>query len=253
MIRSIVERLSERLKANGDDPDGWVRLVRSYTVLGDRQMASAAASDARRALTSSPDKLATFEDGLKTIGATMPSASAATTPPQHDATMQAMVDKLAERLSKEGGDVDNWFMLVRSYVTLGESGRAAEATAQARRAFASDPQKLALFDQLVNSAEAGQAQGPGQPAARQNPVAEAAAPDQQMAMIEGMVAGLAERLKQDGHDVDGWIRLMRSYVVLGQGDKAVEAGKNARLALSNDPESLRRINDAAKALEIDLP
>ncbi len=67
MIRSMVERLSERLKANGDDPDGWVRLVRSYSVLGDRNKAGAAVTDARRALASDFDKLAQFEKGLKSI------------------------------------------------------------------------------------------------------------------------------------------------------------------------------------------
>jgi len=45
MIKAMVERLSERLKANGDDPDGWLRLVHSYNVLGDRDKAEAAVTD----------------------------------------------------------------------------------------------------------------------------------------------------------------------------------------------------------------
>ena len=50
MIRGMVERLAERLKRDGSDVEGWLRLVRAYTVLGDRDKARAAAADARRAL-----------------------------------------------------------------------------------------------------------------------------------------------------------------------------------------------------------
>jgi hypothetical protein len=38
-----------------------------------------------------------------------------------------------------------------------------------------------------------------------------------------MVAGLSARLTDNGADVDGWMKLMRSYVVLGEPAKAVEA------------------------------
>jgi cytochrome c-type biogenesis protein CcmH len=68
-----------------------------------------------------------------------------------------------------------------------------------------------------------------------------------------MVNRLAERLARDGHDVDGWIRLMRSYVVLGQPDQATAAGLKARIALENDTDGLRRLNGAAKELGLELP
>ena len=43
MIRGMVARLADRLHANGDDVDGWLRLVRAYVVLGDRDKAKGAA------------------------------------------------------------------------------------------------------------------------------------------------------------------------------------------------------------------
>ena len=43
-------------------------------------------------------------------------------------------------------------------------------------------------------------------------------------MVQGMVAGLADRLRNDGSDVEGWLRLVRAYVVLGERDKANAAG-----------------------------
>src|SRR5262249_5487995 len=64
MIRGMVARLAERLKDDGSDADGWLRLVRAYMVLGDRDKARAAAADARRALTNEPDKLRRLEDGV---------------------------------------------------------------------------------------------------------------------------------------------------------------------------------------------
>ncbi len=41
-------------------------------------------------------------------------------------------------------------------------------------------------------------------------------------MIRGMVDRLATRLKQDGDDVEGWLRLVRAYMVMGDRDKASE-------------------------------
>jgi cytochrome c-type biogenesis protein CcmH len=68
MIRSMVARLSDRLHANGDDVDGWLRLVRAYVVLGDRDKAKGAADDARRALSSNPDEIKRIDDLAKGLG-----------------------------------------------------------------------------------------------------------------------------------------------------------------------------------------
>lgn len=264
MIKTMVESLAARLKTDGRDPDGWLRLARSYNVLGDRDKANAAVADARNALAQDPDKLAQFEDGLKSADQSpreefKEPASAATSAREHDnATIQAMVDRLAERLAREGGDADSWFMLARSYATLGERSKALAVIARARQAFASEPESLSHFDQLSRDIE----KASGAPAATaippkpetQNPaVADADSGEQQMTMIKGMVDRLAERLRQDGHDLDGWAQLMRSYVVLGQRDQAVAAGQRARIALSDNAEALRRIDATAKELGISLP
>jgi cytochrome c-type biogenesis protein CcmH len=68
MIRGMVERLSQRLERDGSDPEGWLRLVRSYMVLGEPDKARAAAGDARRALAGDPTKLRHFEDLVKALG-----------------------------------------------------------------------------------------------------------------------------------------------------------------------------------------
>ncbi|WP_027060604.1 c-type cytochrome biogenesis protein CcmI [Mesorhizobium loti] len=43
------------------------------------------------------------------------------------------------------------------------------------------------------------------------------------AMINTMVAGLDEKLRQNPRDPEGWMRLVRSYVVLGKADQARDA------------------------------
>ncbi|TWB18748.1 cytochrome c-type biogenesis protein CcmH [Nitrospirillum amazonense] len=48
------------------------------------------------------------------------------------------------------------------------------------------------------------------------------------AMIQGMVQRLADRLKTQPEDAEGWSRLARAYRVLGQNDKAAEAEANAK-------------------------
>ena len=46
MIRSMVERLADRLKKDPDDPDGWRRLAHAYRVLGESEKAANAESRA---------------------------------------------------------------------------------------------------------------------------------------------------------------------------------------------------------------
>ena len=71
------------------------------------------------------------------------------------------------------------------------------------------------------------------------------------AMIRGMVDRLATRLKQNGDDVEGWLRLMRAYMVMGERDKAASALTDARQAVAADAERLRQLNEGAKNLGLD--
>ena len=73
-------------------------------------------------------------------------------------------------------------------------------------------------------------------------------PDQRIAMIKGMVERLAERLGKDGSDIDGWLRLVRSYMVLGERERALAAAGEARRALAAEPDKLRRIDELVKGL-----
>ncbi|TYO65876.1 c-type cytochrome biogenesis protein CcmI [Bradyrhizobium hipponense] len=71
------------------------------------------------------------------------------------------------------------------------------------------------------------------------------------AMVRGMVERLAMRLKQNGDDVEGWLRLVRAYLVMGDRDKAMGASTDARQAIANDAERLRQLNEGLKTLGLD--
>lgn len=71
------------------------------------------------------------------------------------------------------------------------------------------------------------------------------------AMIRGMVDRLASRLKQNGDDVEGWLRLARAYMVLKEPDNARAARDDARRALAANEAGLRKLNEGLKALGID--
>jgi cytochrome c-type biogenesis protein CcmH len=72
--------------------------------------------------------------------------------------------------------------------------------------------------------------------------------DERMAMIEGMVAGLADKLKQNPDDIDSWQRLIRSYVVLEKKADALKAFVDAQSAFKDDEEKLAAIRSFAKDL-----
>ncbi len=68
MIKGMVERLATRLKQNGDDVEGWLKLVRAYLVMGDQEKAKGAQSDARQAVSGDAERLKQLNDGLKNLG-----------------------------------------------------------------------------------------------------------------------------------------------------------------------------------------
>ena len=67
------------------------------------------------------------------------------------------------------------------------------------------------------------------------------------AMIRSMVDGLAARLAENPDDVDGWLRLGRSQLVLGEPEKAVEAYGRARALAPDNPDALMGAAEARLA------
>jgi cytochrome c-type biogenesis protein CcmH len=96
---------------------------------------------------------------------------------------------------------------------------------------------------VPRAAEKGQAPHDIQAAA-------AAPPADRTAMIRGMVDGLASRLERAPRDADGWIRLIRSRVVLGEGELAKQALARGLAAFAEDGPERGRIAAAAQELGV---
>ena len=77
------------------------------------------------------------------------------------------------------------------------------------------------------------------------------APDKQQAFIRRMVDGLADRLKSNGNDIDGWLRLVRAYRVLDELGKAKGALGDAKHSFAGDPAATKRLDDLAHELGLE--
>jgi cytochrome c-type biogenesis protein CcmH len=60
-IQGMVDGLAARLAAHPDDPEGWVRLVRAYSVLGEADRRDAALADARKRYAGHADVLSALD------------------------------------------------------------------------------------------------------------------------------------------------------------------------------------------------
>ena len=61
----MVAGLAARLQANPEDPDGWVRLVRAYAVLGETAPRDAAYAKARARYAAKPAVLQALDDAAR--------------------------------------------------------------------------------------------------------------------------------------------------------------------------------------------
>jgi cytochrome c-type biogenesis protein CcmH len=88
------------------------------------------------------------------------------------------------------------------------------------------------------------------PTPEQMQAARSIPPSQQDQMVRTMVDGLAARLRQNPRDADGWIRLMRSRMVLNDSAAAGEALRSGLAAFQGDAATQGRLRAAARELNI---
>jgi cytochrome c-type biogenesis protein CcmH len=117
-----------------------------------------------------------------------------------------------------------------------DAGRPAEAIAGLRALLADMP----ADDGRRNAVEESIARLDGRPGA---PTTD----PQEMSMIQGMVDGLAARLKSNPDDPEGWVRLVRAYAVLGETDNRDQAYATARARFAGRAEIVRELDSAARA------
>lgn len=121
-----------------------------------------------------------------------------------------------------------------------QEGRRDEAAAVWRRLLATAPADAAWVS-IVTAALARVEDAA--PATAAVPSADAPGQDE---MVRGMVGRLASRLKEGGGSPEDWARLVRSYVVLGDSEKAKTAASEGETALAGDPERLAQLKALLK-------
>ena len=145
MVNDMVQRLEDRLRAEGGSPQEYAQLIASRTVLEEMDKAEEALELARANL--SGDDLVAVERRAAELGVgsdipfALPPATeqaALPGPTQEDVEAAAemtvedrnemilmMVSRLEDRLTTDGGTSDEWFRLMNSYVQLDKMEDAA--------------------------------------------------------------------------------------------------------------------------------
>jgi cytochrome c-type biogenesis protein CcmH len=147
-------------------------------------------------------------------------------------------DAIAKALALDPKHVEARFLQA---ITLEEDGKDEDAAA-AYGAMLADAPANAPWRAAVEARLARLAAPAGGKAAAIAGMPQAA----QSAAIRSMVEGLAARLKQQGGSLEDWAKLVRSYAVLGEGEKARAALAAARAALP-DEASLATLLQVARA------
>jgi cytochrome c-type biogenesis protein CcmH len=186
--------------------------------------------------------LARLKDFARSTGTEGPVSSAPAGKPLPD--VDTMIERLAARLETKPDDIKGWRMLAWSYFNTGRYELAAAAYAKAVKL---DPNSA----ELRLSYEEAKAKAKAKPSAQRvskSTRPEATSPHEQDAAIRAMVDGLAARLESSPRDVEGWARLMRSRVVLGENEVAAKAFRKALEVFKDDQAASSRIRAAATEL-----
>lgn len=211
-----------------DDPE-------PYRFLAMAEMASGNASAASRALRDAISRAPDRADLWESLGeALMIQAEGEITVPVQRAFEEALARDPAAATAR--------FHLARGLIESGQT----EAGLAAWRALrddlpANDPRRQILgaaIAEVSAAPPAGQAPLPPAPQAR------ADLPD--AAAIRGMVDGLAARLEAEPDNPQGWVRLVRSYAVLGDVAARDAALAQARARYAGEPAILQQLADAAR-------
>jgi cytochrome c-type biogenesis protein CcmH len=234
-VVALFARVEAHLAQHPDDGRGWEVIAPVYMRLGRYEDAVKARSNALRLLGPTAQRYADLGEALVALD---------------DGTVTSQAKEAFDAAIR----LDPANVSARFYQGLAaEQDGSREDAARIWRALLAEAPQDAPWTEVVRQAlarlESGEAGSPppsGPAAAKASPEDRPASGQDQM--IRGMVERLAARLQQDGSDVDGWIRLVRSYMVLGEGDKARAALADARRALKDDAEKLRRFEEGAKNL-----
>jgi len=74
-------------------------------------------------------------------------------------------------------------------------------------------------------------------------------PEARQQMIRNMVEGLEEKLAENPSDLNGWLRLVKAWKVLGETGRARAALEKAKAAMSDNPAAVKALEKMARNLK----
>lgn len=230
-VHEAAAALAARLKTDPNNREGWLLYARTMATLNDWAQSLDAYKHAITLGADGPDVMSSYGEML------VLTAGGIVTPAAHDA--------FAAVLAKDPNDDVSRFYLALADAQAGEPRRAIDAWLKlAAEAEEGSPMREEVVKRITETAKSAGLPMPTLPPAApartvqaqsgakgpSDDAADAVAnlpPEQRDQMIRGMVEKLAVQLKANPNDADGWVRLGRSYGVLGDADKLADAFDHA--------------------------
>jgi cytochrome c-type biogenesis protein CcmH len=209
--------LRDAVKSRPDDPEGLRFLAMAEAASMD---GPAAVRALRRAVALAPQRA----DLWRQLGEASVLAAGGVVDP-------AARVAFAEALKRDPADVAARFYMARARIDDGDRAGGAADLRKLLTVLPADDERRAAVQAAIAEAEAP----PG-----------GAFTADQLTAIQGMVAGLAERLKIDPDDPLGWVRLVTAYAVLGDVAARDAALKTARARYAGQPDILEQLAQAAR-------
>lgn len=239
-LDELIARAEGYLAEHPDDARGWEVLAPIYARLGRFADAAEAYRKTIALAGSTAGREAALGEVLVGMGGGIVTAEA-----------EAAFDR-ALALDEQDARARFYLAMARAQEGKAEEARAAWQE-MAEKLPEDSPWKGAAHEALASLAgksgapEASAAPGPS---AEDIEAARDMTPEARRSMIEGMVASLDAKLRDDPADTEGWRRLLRSYVVLGRKNEAVEALARATAALGPESAEAKSLSEFADELGI---
>jgi cytochrome c-type biogenesis protein CcmH len=202
-VEELIARAEGHLSANPQDGRGWDVLAPIYSRIGRHDDAAIAYRNAIRLVGATADREIGLGEALAAAGGGVIGVEA------QDAFQRALVLEPQNPRAR--------YLIANG---LFQEGRTVEAADLLQTILREAPQE-SPWRTVAEQALASIAQ-PG-PTADDVEAAQSMGAEDRAAMIEGMVAGLDARLRENPADPEGWQRLVHSYVTMDRRDEAMDA------------------------------